>query len=101
MSYVLRKTLAATLGLQETSRASPPSCFGLDQTLAYARHPSYGEFMTLFSKTVAERTRPGQRQDVEEQGTRPIYTLKQNKPPDLPYQPTHSTPTAAPKASPE
>jgi synaptobrevin family protein YKT6 len=25
--------------------------------------------MTLFSKTVAERTRPGQRQDVEEQGT--------------------------------
>jgi hypothetical protein len=29
---------------------------------------SYGEFMTLFSKTVAERTRPGQRQDVEEQG---------------------------------
>ncbi len=30
--------------------------------------PSYGEFMTLFSKTVAERTRPGQRQDVEEQG---------------------------------
>ena len=29
---------------------------------------SYGEFMTVFSKTVAERTRPGQRQDVEEQG---------------------------------
>ncbi|KAJ9645857.1 palmitoyltransferase [Coniosporium apollinis] len=28
---------------------------------------SVGEFMTLFSKTVAERTRPGQRQDVEEQ----------------------------------
>ncbi|KAI9773193.1 MAG: palmitoyltransferase [Candelina submexicana] len=27
---------------------------------------SYGEFMTLFSKTVAERTRPGQRQDIEE-----------------------------------
>ncbi|KAF1814791.1 snare-like protein [Eremomyces bilateralis CBS 781.70] len=27
-----------------------------------------GEFMTMFSKTVAERTRPGQRQDVEEQG---------------------------------
>lgn len=24
--------------------------------------------MTLFAKTVAERTRPGQRQDVEEQG---------------------------------
>lgn len=28
---------------------------------------SVGEFMTLFSKTVAERTRPGQWQDVEEQ----------------------------------
>ncbi|KAF2136254.1 uncharacterized protein K452DRAFT_237799 [Aplosporella prunicola CBS 121167] len=28
---------------------------------------SVGEFMTLFSKTVAERTRPGERQDVEEQ----------------------------------
>ncbi|KAI4156556.1 MAG: hypothetical protein LQ340_000164 [Diploschistes diacapsis] len=28
---------------------------------------SYAEFMTLFSKTVAERTRPGQRQDIEEQ----------------------------------
>ncbi|RDW63888.1 putative snare protein [Coleophoma crateriformis] len=36
---------------------------------AYSRFTknSYGEFMTLFSKTVAERTRPGQRQDVEEQ----------------------------------
>lgn len=28
---------------------------------------NYQEFMTMFSKTVAERTRPGQRQDVEEQ----------------------------------
>ncbi|KAI9861955.1 MAG: palmitoyltransferase [Trichoglossum hirsutum] len=28
---------------------------------------SYGEFMTLFSKTVAERTKPGQRQDIQEQ----------------------------------
>jgi synaptobrevin family protein YKT6 len=27
---------------------------------------SYGEFMSLFSKTVAQRTKPGQRQDVEE-----------------------------------
>ncbi|KAM5434673.1 palmitoyltransferase [Microsporum ferrugineum] len=32
---------------------------------------SYGEFMTLFCKTVAERTRPGQRQDIEEKS----YTL--------------------------
>lgn len=28
---------------------------------------SYGEFMTVFAKTVAERTSSGQRQDVEEQ----------------------------------
>ncbi|KAI9802945.1 MAG: palmitoyltransferase [Sarcosagium campestre] len=28
---------------------------------------SAGDFMTLFAKTVAERTKPGQRQDVEEQ----------------------------------
>ncbi|KAI1465609.1 putative snare protein [Daldinia caldariorum] len=36
---------------------------------AYSRftRQNYGEFMTLFAKTVAERTRPGQRQDVEEQ----------------------------------
>ncbi|KAA6412880.1 MAG: Synaptobrevin like ykt6 [Lasallia pustulata] len=27
---------------------------------------NYGEFMSLFSKTVAERTKPGQRQDIEE-----------------------------------
>lgn len=30
---------------------------------------SYGQFMTVFSKTVAERTKPGQRQDVEEKCT--------------------------------
>ncbi|KAI1335442.1 putative snare protein [Xylariaceae sp. FL0016] len=36
---------------------------------AYSRftRQNYGEFMTMFAKTVAERTRPGQRQDVEEQ----------------------------------
>ncbi|KAL2671360.1 hypothetical protein Neosp_013943 [[Neocosmospora] mangrovei] len=35
---------------------------------AYSRFTknSYGELMTLFAKTVAERTRPGQRLDVEE-----------------------------------
>ncbi|CAD6565394.1 MAG: palmitoyltransferase [Alectoria sarmentosa] len=27
---------------------------------------NYGQFMSLFSKTVAERTKPGQRQDIEE-----------------------------------
>ena len=31
-------------------------------------HRSVSEFMTLFAKTVAERTKPGQRQDVEQQG---------------------------------
>jgi synaptobrevin family protein YKT6 len=31
--------------------------------------------MTLFAKTVAERTRPAQRQDVEEQGWTPILPL--------------------------
>lgn len=30
---------------------------------------SYGEFMSVFSKTVAERTKPGQRQDIEEKCT--------------------------------
>lgn len=35
--------------------------------------------MTLFSKTVAERTRPGQRQDVEEQSTLPKSTLRGKK----------------------
>ncbi|PNH66506.1 hypothetical protein VD0002_g2863 [Verticillium dahliae] len=36
---------------------------------AYSRFTknNYGEFMTLFSKTIAERTAPGQRQSVEEQ----------------------------------
>jgi synaptobrevin family protein YKT6 len=33
---------------------------------------SYSDFLTFTSKTVAERTRPGQRQDVEEQS----YTLR-------------------------
>lgn len=30
---------------------------------------SISEFMTMFSKTVAERTKQGQRQDIQEQGT--------------------------------
>ena len=36
---------------------------------------SYGQFMSLFSKTVAERTKPGQRQDVEEKCTAPKTPL--------------------------
>ncbi|RCI09630.1 hypothetical protein L249_4168 [Ophiocordyceps polyrhachis-furcata BCC 54312] len=40
---------------------------------AYSRftRTNYAEFMTMFAKTVAERTKPGQRQDVEEQGNAP------------------------------
>ncbi|KAI0103145.1 putative snare protein [Nemania sp. FL0031] len=36
---------------------------------AYSRftRANYAEFMAMFAKTVAERTRPGQRQDVEQQ----------------------------------
>lgn len=41
--------------------------FRADASLAL----SYGQFMSLFSKTVAERTKPGQRQDVEEKCTVP------------------------------
>ncbi|KAF4126819.1 synaptobrevin-like protein YKT6 [Geosmithia morbida] len=42
--------------------------YSLPPTLTRADgYCSYGEFMSLFSKTVAERTKPGQRQDVEEQ----------------------------------
>ncbi|KAL8944022.1 MAG: hypothetical protein Q9216_000731 [Gyalolechia sp. 2 TL-2023] len=42
-------------------------CVEMDLS-AYSRftRSSYGDFMSLFAKTVAERTRPGQRQDVEE-----------------------------------
>ncbi|RDA82959.1 hypothetical protein CP532_0869 [Ophiocordyceps camponoti-leonardi (nom. inval.)] len=39
---------------------------------------SYAEFMTMFAKTVAERTKPGQRQDVEEQGN---WEFLRRKPP--------------------
>ncbi|CRJ96230.1 hypothetical protein BN1708_002120 [Verticillium longisporum] len=44
---------------------------------AYSRFTknNYGEFMTLFSKTIAERTAPGQRQSVEEQSRTTPSTL--------------------------
>ncbi|KAH8193818.1 hypothetical protein TruAng_012015 [Truncatella angustata] len=47
--------------------ARPYRCLGRSHGVMRKRANSYGEFMTMFSKTVAERTRPGQRQDVEEQ----------------------------------
>jgi len=40
-------------------------------TFGFFQRSSVGEFMTFFSKTVAERTRAGQRQDVEENSTTP------------------------------
>ncbi|MCJ1316885.1 palmitoyltransferase [Xylographa vitiligo] len=48
---------------------------------------NYGEFMTLFSKTVAERTKPGQRQDIEEQGKEHLSSnlLAKPTPRSLPY----------------
>lgn len=64
MNYVSKKISAPTLGSRKPSTvsavsASPLAADPLAQT-------SYGQFMSLFAKTVAERTRPGQRQDVEE-----------------------------------
>jgi len=38
----------------------------LSQYSRFTRN-NFAEFMTVFAKTIAERTRPGQRQDVEEQ----------------------------------
>jgi len=54
--------------IRNESKPSHELCAEKDLA-AYSRftRQNYGEFMTLFSKTVAERTRPGQRQDVEEQ----------------------------------
>ncbi|PVH74533.1 synaptobrevin-like protein ykt6 [Cadophora sp. DSE1049] len=54
--------------IKNESKPSHELCVEKDLS-AYSRFTrnSYGEFMTVFSKTVAERTRPGQRQDVEEQ----------------------------------
>ncbi|TVY41423.1 Synaptobrevin-like protein [Lachnellula subtilissima] len=39
----------------------------------------------MFCKTVAERTRPGQRQDVEEQGTTPPFPSSPNPTQPIPY----------------
>lgn len=34
----------------------------------------YSKFMLMFSKTIAERTKPGQRQSIEEQGINYLFT---------------------------
>jgi hypothetical protein len=40
-------------------------------SFGFFQRSAVGEFMTFFSKTVAERTQAGQRQDVEENSTFP------------------------------
>ncbi|CAJ2501942.1 Uu.00g047950.m01.CDS01 [Anthostomella pinea] len=54
--------------IQNESKPGVEVCSEKELT-AYSRFTrnNYGEFMSMFAKTVAERTRPGQRQDVEEQ----------------------------------
>jgi hypothetical protein len=61
---------------------------------------SVSEFMTLFSKTVAERTRPGARSDIEEQGGLPSLAQFSPPAPNAPLQILSSTSTPAPRASP-
>ena len=41
-------------------------------TFGFFQRSSVGEFMTFFSKTIAERTQAGQRQDVEENSLTPL-----------------------------
>jgi synaptobrevin family protein YKT6 len=43
-------------------------------TFGFFQRSSVGEFMNFFSKTVAERTKAGQRQDVEENSLSPSFT---------------------------
>ncbi|KAM0805532.1 Longin-like domain-containing protein [Usnea florida] len=53
--------------LKNESKPAHELCVEKDLS-SYSRftRDNYGQFMSLFSKTVAERTKPGQRQDVEE-----------------------------------
>lgn len=59
--------------------------------------PSYAQFMSVFAKTVAERTKPGQRQDVEEkcEALSPHLVSYTHT---LHFQPTPSMPTRVQKA---
>lgn len=102
-SCALRRTLAA---IQDSQGTSMPSYYTPKPYSAQATYLrlSYAQFMSLFSKTVAERTKPGQRQDVEEKCTSPTSTLIVIFIPfrvsaDMAFYPTHSTPTVAQKAS--
>lgn len=67
---------------------------------------SVSEFMTMFSKTVAERTKQGQRQDIQEQGKLASLGVVFSPPLRQPLtagrlQISHFTSTREPKASPE
>lgn len=55
--------------LQNASQPAVELCAERELS-SYSRftRTSISEFMTMFSKTVAERTSVGQRQDIEEQG---------------------------------
>lgn len=44
-------------------------------TFGFFQRSSVGEFMNFFSKTVAERTQAGQRQDVEENSTFVLHSF--------------------------
>lgn len=65
-NYVVRWTSAASPGSPETGLHFLRTLPFLPKYSLSNTPLSYGEFMTLFCKTVAERTRPGQRQDIEE-----------------------------------
>ena len=69
-SCAWRRISAVTQDSQGTSALSQFIPRKLCTLIAHLRF-SYGQFMSLFSKTVAERTKPGQRQDVEEKCTAP------------------------------
>ncbi|KAL1954520.1 hypothetical protein VTO42DRAFT_1080 [Malbranchea cinnamomea] len=56
--------------LRNETRPAVELCREMDlSSFSRFTRDSYAEFMTLFSKTVAERTKPGQRQDIEERST--------------------------------
>jgi synaptobrevin family protein YKT6 len=63
-SSVARENSALSTGLRAISRLPRP--LSPEQPADSLLLNSYNEFMMLFCKTVAERTRPGQRQDIEE-----------------------------------
>ena len=69
-SCAWRRISAVTQDSQGISTLSQCIPRKLCTLIAHLRF-SYGQFMSLFSKTVAERTKPGQRQDVEEKCTAP------------------------------